>query len=87
MADDFFVVVHIPLINERLFYKYFLLRSVGKATKGRNVGIWKCEFILFNKNRRLIFSVHIPLIYENLYYKYFLRQSIIQALKGSNVKI
>ncbi len=29
--------VHIPLIYEHLFYKYFVRRSVDQATKGRNV--------------------------------------------------
>ena len=32
--------VHIPLIYEHLFYKYFDRQSVGQATK--NVKTWKC---------------------------------------------
>ncbi len=30
-----FFCVHIPLVYEHLFYKYFVRRSVGKATKGK----------------------------------------------------
>ncbi len=29
--------VHLPLIYEHLFYKYFVRRSVGQATNGQNV--------------------------------------------------
>ena len=34
-----FICVHISLIVEYLFYKYFVRRSVGQAKKGRNVKI------------------------------------------------
>ncbi len=36
-----FCVVYIPLRYEHLFNKYFVRRSVGPATKGRNVKIFK----------------------------------------------
>ncbi len=31
--------VHIPLVYEHLFYKYFVLRSVGQATKGKRASL------------------------------------------------
>ena len=37
--------VHIPLICEHLFYKYFVSWSVGQAKKGRNVKISKHKFL------------------------------------------
>ncbi len=37
--------VHIPLMYKHLFYKYFVRRSVGQATEGRNVKIWKRNFL------------------------------------------
>ena len=32
---DLFFSVHIPLIYEHLFFKYFVRRSAGQATKGK----------------------------------------------------
>ena len=37
----FFLFVKIPLINDHLFYENFVLWSVGQATKGINVRIWR----------------------------------------------
>ncbi len=31
--------VHIPLVYEQLFYKYFVRRSVGQATKGKRASL------------------------------------------------
>ena len=31
--------MHIPLVYEHLFYKYFVRRSVGQATKGKRASI------------------------------------------------
>ncbi len=31
--------MHIPLVFEHLFYKYFVLRSVGQATKGKRASL------------------------------------------------
>ena len=42
---DCFFSVHIPLIYEHLFYKYLVRLSVSQATKGRNVKIWKNDFL------------------------------------------
>ncbi len=47
--------VHIPLTYEVLFYKYFICRSLGQATKGRNVKIWKLIFSVPNENKQLVF--------------------------------
>ena len=79
--------VHIPLIYEHIFYKYFVCQSTSQATKGRNVKILKHDFLRPNSDIVLTFSVHILLIYEHLFCKYFVRQSTSQATKGRNVKI
>ena len=31
--------MHIPLVYEHLFYKYFVRRSVGQATKGKRASL------------------------------------------------
>ncbi len=38
--------MNIPLNYEHLFYIYFVRRSVGKATNGRNVKIQKHDFFV-----------------------------------------
>ncbi len=38
--------LHIPLIYEHLFCKFFVRRSVGQATKDRNVKICKRDFLV-----------------------------------------
>ncbi len=55
--------------------------SVGQATIGRNVKIWKRDFLSPNEDRQLIFSVHIPLIYKHVFYKFVVRLSVSQATK------
>ncbi len=37
--------VHISLIYEHLFFKYFVCWSVGQTQKDRNVKIWKRDFL------------------------------------------
>ena len=57
--------VQITLIYEHLFYKYLVRWTVSQAMTGRNVTLWKYDF-LRPLDIRLIFSVHIPLINEHL---------------------
>ncbi len=38
--------VHIPLVYEHLFYKYFVLQSVGQATKGKRASLFMDVVIL-----------------------------------------
>ncbi len=38
--------MHIPLINEHVFYKYFVRRSIGQATKGERASLLKDIVIL-----------------------------------------
>ncbi len=38
--------VHIPIVYEHLFYKYFLHRSVGQATNGKSASLLMAVVIL-----------------------------------------
>ena len=40
--------MHIPLVYEHLFYKYFVRRSVGQATKGKRASLLMDVVILVN---------------------------------------
>ena len=44
LRRQFFLSLQIRLTYEHLFYKYFVRRSVGQDTKGRNVKILKMKF-------------------------------------------
>ena len=52
--------VHIPLVVEYLFYKYFVRRSIGQATKGKRASLLMDVVILVV----MIFGV---LLFYNLY--------------------
>ena len=41
--------VHIPLVYEHIFYKYFVRRSVGQATKGKRASLLMDVVILVLK--------------------------------------
>ena len=74
--------VHIPHIYEHLVYKYFVRRSVGHATKARNVK-YETQFSqpLIETNNYFFYSAHSTHIYH-LFYKYFVRRSVGQATNG-----
>ncbi len=43
--------VHITLVYEHLFYKYFVRRSVGRATKGKELRyLWMMSSLFISNN-------------------------------------
>ena len=45
-----FFSVHIPVINEHIFYKYFVRQNVSLSIKGRNVKIQNAVFSTHNSD-------------------------------------
>ena len=47
--------MHIPLVYEHLFYKYFVRRSVGQATKGKRASLlWMLSSLFSLQNINII---------------------------------
>ncbi len=52
--------MHIPLVYEHLFYKYFVRRSVGQATKGKKASLLMDVVIL-------VYSVCVVWLFKKMF--------------------
>ena len=67
--------MHIPLVYEHLFYKYFVLRSVGQATKG------KTSFATYGCCHPCLFYGQNTLVVGKIGWSNVLPQKICLAIK------
>ena len=67
----FFFCFKISVINEHIFYQYFVRWSVAKATKGKNVKKKKCDFLDPNFNFLYFIHTNIFLIISNRFDTYW----------------
>ena len=82
-----FYFLNNSFITEHLLYEWFVCKSVGQSTKGRNLNKRNVNFSIIISDRGLIFFVLIHLINAHLFYEWYNRQSVGQATKGRNLDI
>ena len=77
--------MHIPLVYEHLFYKYFVRRSVGQATKGKRASLLMDVVILV---KLFLVYDYVMILYKNFNF-FFLRHIFLflsyQSTRYNNV--
>ena len=87
--------VQIPLVYEHLFYKYFVRRSDGQATKGKRASLLmdvfilvffyiNSDFVLLDRNTKTINNILNVLLIENFKIYCFYTLGSKGSLHGSS---